>query len=95
MADAVLVVVLRDYCQKTETTERKDTTLASSFSVSVKAYCTLINKIDCCNYFTDQCASASIYAEANDSVQQVLYQDMPVLTMKLADQIRNLVMGTW
>lgn len=94
-ADAVLIVVLRNYCQKTITTERSDTTLASSFNVSVQAVCTLIDNMNCGTWFSDQCVSASINAEADDSVQQVLYQDMPVLTAKLADQIRNLVIGTW
>lgn len=94
-ADAVLVVVLANYIQTTTTTERFDTTLASSFTVSVEARCTLVNSATCQNWFTDRCVNASINAEANDSVQQVLYQDMPVLTAKLADQIRNLVIGTW
>lgn len=94
-ADAVLVVVLRNYVQSTLTTQRNDTTLASSFTVSVEAQCTLISNVDCSAYFTNQFVCASINAEANDNVQQTLYQDMPVLTAKLADQIRNLVIGTW
>lgn len=94
-ADAVLTVVLRNYNQTTLTTQRHDTTLASSFSVSVDAECTLINNRDCSAYFANRRVCASINAEADDSVLQVLYQDMPILTEKLADQIRNLVIGTW
>lgn len=95
MADAVLVVTLTNYDQNTLTTQRHDTTLASSFYVLLQANCTLLNNITKEPYFTNRPVCASINAEADDSVLQVLYQDMPVLTDKLANTIRNLVTSTW
>lgn len=95
-ADATLIVVLRDYDQTILTKQQKtSTTLASSFKVSLLADCTLLNNITCKPCFSNQCISASINAEVNNNVQQVIYQDMPILAEKLANQIRNLVVGTW
>lgn len=94
-ADATLSIELNKYIQNAFTTRSSDTTLASSFVVILEANCTLIDNKSCEPYFVNNKIITTINAEANDSVQRVLYQDMPVLTEKLANKIRNLVVGAW
>lgn len=94
-ADATLIVVLEKYTHTVFSTKSTDTTLASSFIVFLGASCTLINNQTCEPFFENCKVVSTFNVEANDSVQRVLYQDMPILTQKLANQIRNLVMGTW
>lgn len=94
-ADATLVVVMNRYKEVLSATRKKDTTLASSFEVTLEARCTLVNNITGEIYFTNRKVSAYIEGQATRSLQRVLYQDMPVLTQKLADKIRNLVTGAW
>lgn len=94
-ADATLIVILEKYNYIVFSTQSTDTTLASSFIVSLNASCTLINNDACQPIFENAKVAATFNVEANDSVQRVLYQDMPILTQKLANQIRDLVIGTW
>lgn len=94
-ADATLIVVLEKYDHTVFSTKSTDTTLASSFIVFLFGSVTLMNNETCKPYFENTKVVATFNVEANDSVQRVLYQDMPVLTQKLANLIRNLVVGTW
>lgn len=108
VADATLVVVIEKYYHtvfSTRSSNRKNQThkesanssteLASSFVVFLNASCTLINNETCEPFFPSTKVVATFNVEANDSVQRVLYQDMPVLTQKLANEIRDIVVGTW
>lgn len=95
LSDATLIIEMSQYTQIAFTTRSSDTTLASSFVVILEAKCTLLDNRTCQPFFVDNKITTTINAEANDSVQRVLYQDMPVLTEKLANKIRNLVVGTW
>jgi len=94
-ADATLIVVMDKYFYRIFSSKSTDTTLASSFVVVLQANCSLIDNKSCCPLFENTKIASTFNAEANDSVQRVLYQDMPILTQKLANQIRNLVTGTW
>lgn len=94
-ADASLRVVLTQYDRVTSTTMENDTDIASSFYVTMVASCTLTDNNSECVYFLNRPISATINAQAQSSVQRVLYQDMPTLTLKLADQIRNLATSAW
>ena len=94
-ADATLCVHLAKYNKSATTTQKNDTELASSFNIELVARCTLIDNCNGCIYFCDREVSAAINAQADFSVQQVIYQDMPTLTQKLANNIRNVVVSTW
>lgn len=94
-ADASLVILVTDYSKTKATSLDNDTELASSFYIKLTASVSLIDNTTGCYYFKDRIVSENIHGLSDVSLQAVTYQDMPVLTRKLAQKIRNLVIDTW
>lgn len=96
-ADATLEITLSDYRRDVVSTKGEDTQLARSFQVKLTACATLINNETCEACFKDKEIYANIHVLGNEGVhiQKLEYQDMPVLTQKLAQKIRNYVISPW
>lgn len=94
-AEAILHIVLTDYRKVETATLNSDTALASSFLVTLKARVSLEDNESGGYYFENREVSASMHSQSDASIQSLMYQDMPVLTERLAHNIRNLVVDRW
>ncbi len=100
-ADAILSITLFDYEREATTVRGDDTVLASKFTMSVIARCTLTDARTGRPYFQDRETGAEtegIFGLDDELTLQGMqseYQTMPILTEKLARNIGNLVLHTW
>lgn len=94
-ADAHLDITLIHYDRTTATIRKEDAFLAKSFTLRLTAECTLIDQTTGLAFFKHRSSSASLNTFTEKSTQSVEYQDMPVLTQKLAQNIKNLVISVW
>lgn len=100
-ADAVLSVTLDEYEREASALRGDDTVLASKFTMTLTARCTLADTRTGRVYFqgrettTETEGLFGIDEELTFQGLQSEYQTMPILTEKLAREISNMVLHTW
>jgi hypothetical protein len=100
-ADAILSITLMEYSRDSSAVRADDTALASKFTMSMTAHCTLVDARNGRVYFRNRQTSTEtdgIFGIDEEIPLQGLqseYQTMPILTEKLARNIGNLVLHTW
>lgn len=94
-ADAVLVIVLRDFDRQIAATRVEDTELADKLRLELLADCTLLDNRTGRIYFENRPVSATVDTFPGDRSQQAEYQAMPVLTRNLARRISYEVLQVW
>jgi hypothetical protein len=92
---AALYVRLSSYDHNITTTRPDDTVLARSFTLRLRAQCTLVDKRTGKAYFTDREITASADAHDTGTYNAVESQTLPILTRELAQKIRATVTATW
>lgn len=94
-SDATLHVTITDFDRDVSATQQIDTALARSYRVTLTAQCDLIDNKSGKVYFKNRSVSATIDSFVDDGFQPSDYQNMPTLTRKLAEKIKNTVISTW
>ena len=94
-ADAVLTITLMDYHREVAAERSNDTELARKWRVILTAECTLTNRRDGLAWFTRRSVSAFDEVYVDSGLVPAEYQNMPVLTDKLAQEIAREVLGAW
>lgn len=94
-ADAVLYTSLCGYSKRPATTLEEDTEIANSFYITLDADISLYNNRTSAFIFENKNLSATINSVTTDSIERVIYQDMPTLTWSLSKKIRNFILEVW
>lgn len=94
-AGAILQVTLEHYKSYVAATKSADTFLGNSFHIDFLARVTLTGHEGGNIYLCNEPVSAEITALASEGTQEIIFHDMPALTQKLADNIKDLVLSPW
>ncbi len=94
-AQAVLEVTLDDYTKTVLATSERDTALARSIGITLKAKCTLKDARSGRTLFKDREVSVTNTVYSNDGFLNAEYQNMTILTRELARRIADQVLGIW
>lgn len=94
-ADVTLSIILCEYTRSIAASSRSDSFLGSAFTINLKAKIYLTDNRTGRVYVNDYLVCASIYEVANPTLQAIEYQDMPILTRELAQNICNIILNLW
>ena len=94
-ADVRLEVTLKDYDRRESAVQSIDTQRARAYDIQLMASYSLLDNKNGKVYFKDRIADATINTFVDDGLQSAEYQNMPILTKKLASKIRDNVISTW
>jgi hypothetical protein len=94
-ADAVLTITITNYRREVAAERSDDTVLARKWRVILTAECTLTNRRDGQALFTRRPVSAFDEVYVDSGLVPAEYQNMPVLTDRLAQEITREVLGAW
>jgi hypothetical protein len=94
-ADATLKVVINDYHREVATVQPNDTGLASKFTLTFGATCTLRDNRADKILFENRPVSTHRDAFTQGGQLQSEYQTLPLLTESLADRIAHTVLDVW
>ena len=94
-AAATLRVVVSGYGRTRSATRSNDTVLARSYNLNLSAEITLLNNHSGQPYFENRPITAIETAYVDDGLPQAEYEAMPALAIRLADRIKDAVIGVW
>lgn len=94
-ADARLAITITTYRREVAAERSNDTELARKWRVTLTAECTLTNRRDGQAWFSRRAVSAFDEVYVDSGLVPAEYQNMPVLTAKLAQEISSEVLGAW
>lgn len=94
-ADATLSITLREHSRSIAASQENDSFIGSAFTIVLKASINLIDNRTGQIYVENYPTCASIYEITTPTLQAIEYQDMPILTRKLAQNICNLILNLW
>jgi hypothetical protein len=94
-ADATLSITLTNFDRRESSVQSLDTQRARAYDISLEATCTLTDNRNGKIYFKDRKVKGTINAFVDDGLQSVEYQNMPLLTKKIAMNIRDEIVSTW
>ena len=95
IAEAKLSITLTDLSRQNSAEQADDTALARKRRVVLTARCTLVNAQSGHVYFQDREVSAFDEVYVDDGFIAAEYQNMPVLTGRLAQAIAHEVLAVW
>lgn len=94
-AGAILTVTLENYKTYVAATKTTDTYIGDSFRLEFHANVTLTDHNRHNIFLCEEPVHAQITALATSGTQEITFHDMPALTQKLADNIKDLVLCPW
>lgn len=94
-ADATLSITLCEHSRSIAASQEDDSFIGSAFTIFLKASITLTDNRTGQAYVQNYPVCASIYEITNPTLQAIEYQDMPILTRKLAQNICNIILNLW
>jgi hypothetical protein len=94
-ADVTLTATIADFGQSTATTMPHDSVRAKSFTLSIRAECSLFDNRTGEYLFKNQSVEASIDSQAEGDYHWNKTQVIPKLSMKLAEKICDMVRAPW
>jgi hypothetical protein len=94
-AEAKLSVTITDLAREISAEQAADTALARKWRVTLTARCSLVNSRTGQVYFQDREVSAFDEVYVDSGFVAAEYQNIPVLTGKLADAVAHEVLAVW
>jgi len=94
-ADATLSITLCEHSRSIAASQEDDSFIGSAFTIVLKASINLTDNRTDQVYVQNYPVCASIYEITTPTLQAIEYQDMPILTKKLAQNICNIILNLW